>query len=367
MADETTPGTFDDIFQITDEPTDEPEEHAIFGSEEEEQDTALDTPLDEDDDEEPDDEEEDSEEDSEENDSDDEDEEDDEETDDDSEEPEKDKPADKPAEKAPQTFTVKVNGEERVVDEAELVRGYQTQAAATQKFQEAKNLTAAATSFYNAVIENPGKALVTLVSKKFTNGDSAQAREVVKNAFLDFLKPDIEEANITDPKEREIYRLKRQANESAEERADRERQEAADAEKAKEEAFLNQTKTSVQNQLKIQSLPDLPEVKYRAGQILQTYLDAGVSREQLGDLIPAAVKAVADERAEQAKALSTALSPDEFAKKFPEHVKALKKDRVDRVKKKKRERRKKKTTSSRRRSPARDRTISTDEAFGRRF
>ena len=274
--------------------------------------------------------------------------------DDDDEEPDKEEKTDE----EPRTFTVQVDGEEIEVDEEELVRGYATAKSSTQRFQESKALHDEASTFFKSFLESPGDALTDLVANKI--GDRTKARERVRDAFLEFLAPDLEESMIEDEKERELYRRQRELDDRQKDIDRRQSAEASKKELAEEAAFVENLKTSISAGLKKHELPDKDEIWIRAGQLVDSALKTGTKRENISELMPGIMQQVAEERQEQAKKLGSTLTPEEFLKMFPNAAEALKKERIEKVKEKRST--KKPGKPGKKRKP--EKILSMDDVFG---
>lgn len=240
-----------------------------------------------------------------------------------------DKPKEEKPPEPPRVHKLKVDGKELEVDDDELVRGYSTGKAANQRFQEAKQLHEQATSFYNAFLRSPGDALVDLVAKQI--GDRTKARERVRDVFLEFLAPDLEESLIQDERERGIYRRERAI---ADRQAELDRKQAEENRRMSEAEmtdFVGGVKTRIEAGLKKHGLPSRDPIWMQAGQILDVALKAGQSREAVLEMVPQVMAEIAREREESAKKLVGTLSPEELARMFPDAVEALKKQRIAKV------------------------------------
>lgn len=234
----------------------------------------------------------------------------------------------------PKTWKIVVDGEEREVSEQDLVQGYATAQASSKRFQEAKQLHEEATTFYQHFLTSPGDALTDLVVKK-TGGNRMQARERVRDIFLEWMAPELEESLIEDENERRLYRERREIEEERKEldnrKSESDRKAAEDAEKE----FVRDLKVTISDNLKKHSLPDETAIWVRVGTLLDAAQKAGMRRDNLLALVPSVTKQVVEERMEQAKALVPTLTPEELKKMFPEAVEALKKERIEKVKRKK--------------------------------
>ncbi len=263
----------------------------------------------------------------------------------------------------PRLHKVTIDGEEREVDEDELRRGYQTGKASQQRFTEAKVLHEQATAFYQAFLKSPGDALVNLVAKQI--GDRTRARERVRDVFLEFLAPDLEESLITDERERQIHRRNRELEDR---RLDLDRREQAETQKltqAQEEAFVKSLRDGINVGLKRHGLPDKDEIWVRAGQLIDMALNAGTKREHALELVPAIMKQISGEREEAAKKLALTLKPEDVERLFPDALEALRQQRIEKV----REERSKKRPAGESKPVAkrepRSRYKSMDEVFGK--
>jgi hypothetical protein len=235
----------------------------------------------------------------------------------------------------PILWTVKVDGKEREVDEEELLRGYQTAQSSTKRFSEAKKMHQEATTFFKKFLEDPGTAMTDYLTKQ-TGGDRIKARTLVRDQFLEFLAPDLEESLIEDEKERELHRQRREIEEQ---------RKALEAEKAEaksrldreaEDEFISDVRTLTEAQLKKFKLPlDNDLIWDKTGKYLATASAAGSSREEIKELIPTVIKKIRDERAAEAKTLVSTLSAEEIERLFPEQLKEMKKKRIAKVKAKK--------------------------------
>lgn len=279
------------------------------------------------------------------------------------EKPRKPPKEEKPPE--PRIHKVQIDGEVREVDDAELVRGYATSKASNQRFQEAKRLHEEASAFYKQFeSRNPADVLVDMAMRQ--TGSRAKAREMVRDALIEWLEPDIREASIEDPREKQLYHEKRQI---ADERADLDREKQA--REARQEAesyqtFVNGCRDAIRAGLAANGLPDKDEVWLRAGQLVDSAIKAGTKREHALELIPAMMKQVADEREQTARSLVPTLSAEELARMFPEQVEALRQERIQKVK----DERSKKRPAGEGKAPAqqkrekRPKYRSLDEVFG---
>ena len=268
----------------------------------------------------------------------------------------------KPKEKtpAPRVHKVKVDGAELEVDDEELVRGYSTGRAASQRFQEAKQLHAEAETFYQSYLQNPGEALVSEVVKR-SGCTRTQAREKVRDVFLEFLGPDLEESLIQDERERRLYRERR---EIADQRTELERRQAEQRRRddaAENDTLVRKLKTGIADGLKKHNLPDHNEIWVRVGGLLDAAQRAGTRREHLPELVPALVAQVATERSEEAKRLVSTLSAAELKKLFPEAAEKLKEERISKVVAKRAE--KVEGAAGAAKQPKKPRFVSTRDAF----
>lgn len=240
------------------------------------------------------------------------------------------KPAKEKPPEPPRVHKLKVDGRDVEVDDEELLRGYSTGKAANQRFQEAKQLHEQATSFYNAFLRSPGDALVDLVARQI--GDRTKARERVRDVFLEFLAPDLEESLIQDERERGIYRRERAI---ADRQAELDRKQAEENRRMSEAEmtdFVGGVKTRIEAGLKKHGLPSRDPIWMQAGQILDVALKAGQSREAVLEMVPQVMAEIAREREESAKKLVGTLSPDELQRMFPDAIAKLKADRIAAVK-----------------------------------
>jgi hypothetical protein len=238
----------------------------------------------------------------------------------------------------PILWTVKVDGKEREVDEEELLRGYQTAQSSTKRFSEAKKLHQEATTFWRQFTsedKNPGDSLVAFLAKQ-NGGDHLKARIAVRDKFLEFLAPDLEESLIEDEKEKELHRQKREIE--IQRKALEEEKAAAKSrlEKEAEDEFISDVRTLTEAQLKKFKLPlDNDLIWDKTGKYLATASAAGSSREEIKEMIPMVIKKIRDERAAEAKTLVSTLSAEEMEQLFPEQLKEMKKKRIAKVKAKK--------------------------------
>jgi len=272
----------------------------------------------------------------------------------------KKKPKEKPPE-PPRVHKVKVDGAELEVDDEELVRGYSTGRAASQRFQEAKRLHAEAESFYQAYLTNPGEALVSEVVRR-SGVTRTQAREKVRDVFLEFLGPDLEESLIQDPEKRQLYRDRRQI---ADERTELERRQAEQRrrdDEAANETLVKTLRTAIGEGIKKHALPNANEIWSRVGGLLDAAQRAGTRRENLPELVPALVAQVAQERSEEAKRLVSTLSAAELKKLFPEATEKLKEERIQAVTEKRAQ--KVEGAAGKAKKPKTPKFISTRDAFG---
>jgi hypothetical protein len=250
----------------------------------------------------------------------------------------------------PLIFHVKVDGKEQEVDEEELIRGYQTARSSTQRFSEAKKLHDEAKAFFTKFLEDPGTALTDYMTSQ-TGGNRIKARGLVRDQFLQWLAPDLEESLIEDERERELHRQKREIEE---ERRELERQRAESKskfEKEAEEEFISDLRGKIDSQIGRFKLPNNDTIWQRAGKYLEAAQSAGSSHSELLDLVPTVMKQIADERKAESEALVKTLSAEELEALFPDQVQALKQRRIERVKKKKADKLKKKKAETEEKVP----------------
>lgn len=235
----------------------------------------------------------------------------------------------------PLIWTVKVDGKEEEVDEEELLRGYQTAQASTKRFSEAKKMHQEAQSFFQAFLKDPGSALTDYLTNQ-TGGDRVKARTLVRDQFLEFLAPDLEESLIEDEKEKELFRQRREIEEQRKE-LDRQKAEAKSRlDQEAEDEYISDVRIGIEKQLKKYKLPvDSDPIWSRAGKYLAQAEEAGSSREEVKELIPTVIKKIKEERAAEAKAMVATLSAEEIERLFPDQMKELKKKRISKVKEKK--------------------------------
>lgn len=165
------------------------------------------------------------------------------------------------AETMARLFRVNVDGQEMEVDEAELLRGYAHNKAASKRMEEAAMSKKEAAQVLRLFQENPREALKALGKD-------------VRSFAEQIINEDLEEA-MMDPRDRELRDYKRKVEEF--ERNSRQAQEEYEKEQA--EAELNRQAASIQNEI-ISTLEEakLPKTERTISRIvyyMQSALNAG--------------------------------------------------------------------------------------------
>jgi hypothetical protein len=265
------------------------------------------------------------------------------------------------------SWTVKIDGKEREVDEEELLRGYQTAQSSTKRFSEAKKLHQEAQTFFKKFLEDPGTAMTDYVTNQ-TGGDRVKAYTMVRDKFLEFLAPELEESAIEDEKEKELFRQRREIEMQRKALQAEQAEAKSRLERAAEEEFISDVRVGVERQLKKLKLPDEDTIWRSAGEYLDAAKTAGATNDELTEMIPTVMKRIKEDRVQAAKNLAKTLSPEEIEALYPEQLKLLKKKRIEKVKKRKSQKtksdpsaiiEKKKKPESKKRGIRR-----TDEVFG---
>jgi len=152
-------------------------------------------------------------------------------------------------------FLVKVDGEEKEIEESELIRGYQTRAAADKRFREAADLRKRVEELASIFKTDPRKVL--------------REEGIDERALAEEILGEIIEDEILTPEEKAA---KAQARKEAAERRERDERlakfEKAEAERAQKE-LQDQEFKALNSALATHNLVATPEVKAR----LQAYVD----------------------------------------------------------------------------------------------
>ena len=267
----------------------------------------------------------------------------------------------------PITWTVKVDGKEKEVDEEELLRGWQTAQASTKRFTEAKKLHTEAQAFFKKFLEDPGAAMTDFLTKNH-KGDRLKARTEVRDKFLEFLAPDLEEQMSEDEKERELFRQRREIEEQRKALEAEKAEAKSRMEREAEEEFISDLRVNIEKGIKRYKLPTDDAIWQKAGEFLDAAKTAGSTNDELLELVPTVMKRIKEDRRQAAKDLAATLSPEELEELYPEQLKQLKKKRIAKVKKKKGQKTKKsegdtieKTSKPKGKKPKKMRS---DEVFG---
>lgn len=242
-------------------------------------------------------------------------------------------------EEDPLIFTVKIDGKEKEVDEEELLRGYQTAKASTKRFSEAKKMHNEAQAFFQKVTEGKmGDALVAHMTKQ-NGGDRVKARREVVEQVLAFIAPEIQEMQIEDEREKELYRKQRDIEEQQKELEERQNEARTRQEREAQEEFISDVNVALNEQAQKLKLPtdekSRTAIWEKAGKMLDTAMLSGSTNDEVLALVPTVMKQIKEERKETAKMLAKTLTAEELEEMYPEQLEALKKKRVARLKKKK--------------------------------
>jgi hypothetical protein len=134
---------------------------------------------------------------------------------------------------SPDKVKVKINDEEREVSLDDLVRTYQKERAATEKFLRAKELNEAVSAKIDEVFssDDPLQGYANLLSQKYGEDKAA---EMLHQSIMNRFNQHVEEAQLS-PEEQENRRLKRE-NEALRKRQEKRQQDEETAKKSKEEA-----------------------------------------------------------------------------------------------------------------------------------
>ena len=281
---------------------------------------------------------------------------------------------------ADEIHEVTIDGKTSKVSLEELKRDYQKIQAADQRFKEAAQMRKANETFWENLLQNPGEAIVDRVTDEFCEGDRVRARGLVVESLLDWLAPEREAAKIEDEKERQLFERERALDLRQREEERQAEKNSALREQEADEEFDRNLRAELKAALKKHSLPeDQTAIWKRTGKLLQEFSDELPSSMQ-GDVeamraevvknAKYVVAQVAKERQETKDALKATLSPDELVEIYPELEDALKKTKIDKVKKKRSKKKKgnaekqvKKIEKQREEMGSAKKPVSTDKAF----
>lgn len=147
------------------------------------------------------------------------------------------------AEAVKRKFKVKIDDQEKEIDEDELVRDYQLKQASYKKMSEAAKLRKEAEDFFELLKTNPKKAL----THPKINADLRTLAE-------DFLKEQLEE-ELLDPKDKEIKKLKREMDEIRAEKEALKKKEEDERAAAMQQKYQEQFTQVLEEALKLSGLP----------------------------------------------------------------------------------------------------------------
>jgi hypothetical protein len=184
----------------------------------------------------------------------------------------------KPAEEAPPTWTVKVNGTEYDVDEAELIRGYQLGVGAQQKFQEAASMRGEVERVLQTLVADPLKILLNpeLERRGFN------FRKIAEEFLIEQLKMET-----ADPATKaQLMAEQRVKQLEAEREALRRQNEEIEVQRQTAE-IAKQIDADWTRALTTGKVPKTPTVVRRMADLASQFLDQGVepTAEQLVDIV----------------------------------------------------------------------------------
>lgn len=237
-----------------------------------------------------------------------------------------------------------VDGMTKKVSIEDLKRDSQKVLSADKKFKEASTMRKDNEVFWEKLLENPGEAIVDRITDEFCKGDRVKARSMVVESILEWLAPEREAAQIEDEKERNLFERERELTLRTRQ-TEREAEQAEVAQEREADAeFDRNLRSELAKAFKEYSLPeDRTAIWQRTGKLLQEFSDELPSsiqgdveamREEIVKNSRAVVAQVAKERNDTKDALKSTLSTDDLADMYPELREALKKTKIDKVKKK---------------------------------
>ena len=213
----------------------------------------------------------------------------------------------------------------------ELVAGYNINAVARQRFQEASDMRKSAEGVVSQIRENPMQTLFQIFEMEL--GDSNKAHERLVNAALEYAKPVIEESGMEEP-QRKVSQERRSLEWERNRLSREQNQAAAQRQASQEQANQEQLLAEINGAISELGL----EKTYNPDIVVRRMVDTMVAYGQMNPgkvMVTAdAAKSVKRDLQRETRALLGNLDADKAAKLNPKAVEDLRKKDIEAAKKK---------------------------------